>query len=149
MLCAQPLLAQGEIDTLSQKLVTVSQWTMSAPLNKPAPDCVETWTIRADGSMTIKSGSERVEKHWRIAGAEGSLSLYLRRMSSTGGVDCLGDEYEPFDEPQPEAKDPLWVLAFKEGETLLLCNPQYVTETNGKQTRFFGDNCWGKLEPTK
>ena len=144
-LCGQPATAQ---DTLSAKLVAQQKWTMSAPLNKAQPDCVETWTVRVDATMTIQSGAERVEKKWRVADDDGSQSLYLRRMSSTGGLDCLKYDNAPFDEPQPEDADPLWVLAFNGNDELLLCNPLYAkTKHDGKQSRMYGDNCWGRLVP--
>ena len=146
-LCGQSVAAQ---DALSAKLVAQQKWAMSAPLNKPTPDCVETWTILTDGKMIIQSGAERVEKQWRVADEEGSQSLYLRRMSSTGGLDCLKYDNAPFDEPQPEDAEPLWLLAFNGNDELLLCNPLYVkTEHDGKESRMYGDNCWGRLAPAK
>ena len=145
LLCVQPVAAQVP---LSAKLSAHQTWTMSAPLNQQNPDCVETWSIFADGKMTIQSGAERVQKQWRVGEGDESQSLYLRRMSSTGGLDCLKNENAPFEEPQPEALEPLWVLAFNENDTLLLCNPLFVkTEYDGKLTRRYGDNCWGKLVP--
>lgn len=145
LLCVQPVAAQVP---LSQRLSAHQTWTMSAPLNQLNPDCVETWTIFADGKMAIQSGAERVQKQWRVGEGDESQSLYLRRMSSTGGLDCLKNENAPFEEPQPEALEPLWVLAFNANDTLLLCNPLYVkTEHDGKLTRRYGDNCWGKLVP--
>ena len=146
-LCGQSVAAQ---DSLSDKLVAQQNWTMSAPLSKANPDCVESWTILTDGKMTIQSGAERVEKQWRMADEDDSESLYLRRMSSTGGLDCMNYDNAPFDTPQPESKEPLWLLAFNGNDELLLCNPLYIKDPKSKkQSPMYGDNCWGRLVPAK
>jgi hypothetical protein len=147
-LCCQPVAAQN---SLSDKLAVKQTWTMSAPRGQPQPDCVETWTFAADGQMTVKSGAETVVKTWRVSEVDGPVSLYTRRLSSTGGADCLGAPNDPSDVPAPEEGGALWVLAFNSGDALILCNPQYVVDKKTKKkTPMYGDDaCWGELQPAQ
>ena len=145
-LCGQAFAAQ---DSLSAKLVAKQTWTMSAPLGQTTPECVETWTFNADGQMTVTSGAEIVVKQWRVGDDQGQASLYTRRLSSTGGLDCLGAPNEADDRPAPDEGGPLWVLAFTSGDTVLLCNPKYVLfeKTKEQMPMMDDENCWGELKP--
>jgi hypothetical protein len=147
-LCCQPAAAQS---SLSEKLVAKQKWTMSAPRGQQPPDCVETWTFGANGQMIVQSGSETVTQQWRVDAEKGPVSLYLRRLSSTGGADCLNTENAAVTEPESDEGSPLWVLEFNSGDALYLCNPHYVTDKKTKkQTPLFGDEaCWGELKPTQ
>jgi hypothetical protein len=147
-LCCQPATAQ---ETLSEKFVARHKWTMSAPLGKPQPDCVETWSFGADGAMTVESGFESLTKSWRVGDDSGQAALFLRRMSSTGGADCLGMINDAFSDPDAREGSPLWLLSFNSGDTVLLCNPNYVVDKKSrKQTPLFDDQtCWGALVPSK
>lgn len=142
--------AESALDGINQKLSSTEQWKMSAPYGKPTPDCVETWIIRKDGTMTIQSGQERVQKKWRLGDDDGNASIFLQSLSSTGGRDCLGTEAKPYDTPKQEDDTPICLLSFRGGEAILLCQPQFVeTEQSKEPSAFFGDNCWGLLEPIK
>ena len=147
-LCGQAVAAQ---DSISTKLVAQQIWTMSAPRGQMPPDCVETWTFNAEGGLNIKSGAEIVTKQWRVKDDDSQVSLYMRRISSTGGLDCLGTANAASDEPEADEGGPLWLLAFNSGDALILCNPQYVIdEKTKKQTPMYGDDaCWGELKPAK
>ena len=147
-LCGQAVAAQ---DALSAKLVAKQKWTMSAPLNKPTPDCVETWTFNADSRMTIKSGAELVTRKWRVGDDGGQVSLYMQTLSSTGGADCLGTETAAFNGPEAQEGGALWLLEFNTGDAVLLCNPKYVlVEKTEEQMPIMDDeNCWGELKPAK
>ena len=147
-LCGQPVAAQ---DSLSDKLVAQQNWTMSAPRGQTPPDCVETWTFNAGGGLTVKSGAEIVTKQWRVGDDEGQVALYTRRISSTGGLDCLGTANAATDKPDAVEGGPLWLLAFNSGDDLILCNPQYVIDKKTKKkTAMYGDDaCWGALKPAK
>jgi hypothetical protein len=148
VLLAQPVLAESQEIDVSDRLTSVGEWTMSAPNNKAQPDCVEIWTVRPDGSMTIKSNQERVEKRWRVGKSDGHLALFTTRVSSSGGLDCVGQDMAPFDDPDAKEDEPLWLLEFKSPQDFLLCNPAFVDDPGGgKPAGWFGDNCWGKLVP--
>ena len=147
-LCCQPVAAQG---SLPEKLVAKQKWTMSAPRGQQPPDCVETWTFGPHGQMTVQSGAETVTQAWRVDEEKGPVSLYLRRLSSTGGADCLGTDRGTVSEPETDEGSPLWVLEFNSGDTMLLCNPQYVIDDKTKkQMPLYGDAaCWGELKPVQ
>ena len=145
-LCCQPLVAQ---DMIAEKLAARQTWTMSAPRGQIPPACVETWTFNADGQMTVKSGAEIVTKQWRVGDDQGQVSLYTRRLSSTGGLDCLGAPNEPADQTEPDEGGPLWLLAFNSGDSVLLCNPKYVLleKTKEQMPMLDDESCWGELKP--
>lgn len=147
---AQPVLAETPIDALAQMLSAKQKWTMSAPRNQQKPDCVETWTFAADGTMTVESGDERVQQQWHLGEDISSRSLHLKSLSSTGGRDCLGTETSPYDQPKQEYHQPIWMLVAQEGDQILLCIPAFVSDKKRKlRIPMFGDNCWGKLEPAQ
>jgi hypothetical protein len=145
-LCGQSVAAQN---ALSAKLVAMQMWTMSAPRGQTPPECVETWTFNADGQMTINSGAEIVVKQWRLGDDQGQASLYTRRLSSMGGLDCVGAPNDASDQPEPHEGEPLWVLAFNSGDAVLLCNPKYVLveKTKERMPLMDDENCWGELKP--
>jgi hypothetical protein len=150
-LCVSPLLAESERSTLSERLSITKKWIMSAPSGKSPPDCIETWLFEKDGMLTIESGAERMKKQWRLGHGSDSTSLYMRRLSSTGGLDCVGDAAERFDQPKPEEDQPLWLLEFNSGDDILLCDPQYVINSKTKKhtPMYNTDSCWGKLKPAR
>jgi hypothetical protein len=145
-LCCQPVAAQ---DALAEKLASRQTWTMSAPRGQTPPECVETWTFNADGQMTVTSGAEIVLQQWRVGDDKGQASLYTRRLSSTGGLDCVGAPNEAADQPENDEGGPLWVLAFNSGDAVLLCNPKYVLveKTKEQMPMMDDENCWGELKP--
>ena len=122
-------------------------WTFRAPriVGPHDPVCVETWTFRADGGMTVVSGSQTVEKSWRMANEDGFTKLYTTGLSSTEGRDCMGELANPADYPQTESGG-FAVLFFADDLPAYLCNPVVVKSADGTTTPMYrNEDCWGEL----
>ena len=114
-------------------LIKHSAWTFTAPRGAPkgSPVCTESWTFRADGSMTVVSGSQTVEKTWRMVEEDGFVLLYMADVSSTAGIDCMGEKANPADYPQPESAGPA-LLFWQDDKGGLTCTPTYAEDEDGK-----------------
>lgn len=55
------------------------------------PLCAESWTLRADGTMTVLSGEEVVEKRWRLVHDRDGDWLVQAAVSTNGRPDCMGN----------------------------------------------------------
>ncbi len=149
---ASPSSATEPVDLVAQDtamLINGGTWTFTAPRNAPkgAPQCTETWTFRADGSMTVISAAQTVEQTWRIAEVDGFRLLHTTALSSTNGKDCMGVRANPNDYPKPESIGPTF-LFFQGGKNGLVCSPAYVREKDGSLAPLYDEeSCWGSLTP--
>lgn len=160
-LMATPAMAQdaapaAAVDLAAQHtgtLIAGGEWTFAAPRGAPkgSPVCTESWTFRANGSMTVVSGSQTVEKTWRVVSDQGFERLFTTSISSTEGIDCMGERANPADYPMEEGGGAA-LLFFNGGKGGYLCNPVLMENPDGTKTPFYGDEeCWGELrvaEPT-
>lgn len=122
-------------------------WSFIAPRGAPkgSPVCTENWTFRADGTMTVVSGSQTVEKTWRVVSDQGFKRLFTTSLSSTDGMDCMGERANPADYPMEESGG-FAMLFFPGDDSALLCNPMLMENPDGTTTPFYGDKeCWGEL----
>lgn len=128
-------------------LIAGGEWTFTAPRGAPkgSPVCTESWTFRADGSMTVVSGSQTVEKTWRVVSDQGFERLFTTGLSSTDGIDCMGERANPADYPMEEGGGAA-LLFFNGGKGGYLCNPVLMENADGTKTPFYDDEeCWGEL----
>lgn len=156
-LIATPAGAQNApVDLAAQHTDTLlagGTWTFTAPRGAPngSPVCTESWTFRADGTMTVVSGSQTVEKTWRVVSDQGFERLFTTSLSSTDGVDCMGERANPADYPMDEGGGAA-LLFFNDGKGGYLCTPVLMEEADGTKIPMYGDeDCWGELrvaEPT-
>ena len=148
---ATPAFAQdaaiGPAQLAAKTLADGGEWTFRAPRIAGPHDwvCTESWTFRKDGSMTVVSGSQTVEKTWRVAEEDGFTKLYTTSLSSTKGTDCMGERAIPADYPKEESGG-FAVLFFGEGTNAYLCNPVVVENADGTTTPLYRkEDCWGEL----
>lgn len=150
-LIATPAGAQNALVDLAAQhtatLIAGGEWTFTAPRGAPkgAPVCTESWTFRADGSMTVVSGAQTVEKTWRVVNDQGFERLFTTGLSSTDGIDCMGDRANPADYPEKEGGGAA-LLFFNGGKRGYLCNPVLMEAEDGTKMPMYGDeDCWGDL----
>ncbi len=154
-LMAAPAMAQEAtpsplVDLAAQHtgtLIAGGEWTFTAPRGAPKGSrvCTETWTFRADGTMTVVSGSQTVENTWRVANDQGFQRLFTTGLSSTEGIDCMGERANPDEYPMEEGGGAA-LLFFRDDRGGYLCNPVLVENPDGTKTPFYDDEeCWGEL----
>lgn len=137
----------GATTKVTKSLTDGGEWTFRAPRIAGPHDrvCIERWTFRADGSMTVISGSQTVEKSWRVAEEDGFTKLYTTSLSSTKGTDCMGKRAIPADYPKAESGG-FAVMFFGDGANAYLCNPVVVENADGTTTPLYrNEDCWGEL----
>lgn len=111
------------------------------------PVCTESWTFRRDGTATVISGQQRVDKTWRAeVDDDGREWLYTTSFSGTAGPDCTGALDDPASFPRPERG---LVLLFSNDGGAYTCElPQRIDGTDGKPSRLWSDEgCWGRIDP--
>ena len=112
------------------------------------PACTESWTFRRDGTATVISGQQTVEKTWRVVVDDSGLNwLYTTSLSGTAGPDCTGTLDDPASFPRPE--NGFVLLFFKDGDNAYTCEPpQRVDGPDGKGIPLWTDEaCWGSIKP--
>ncbi|MCZ8368647.1 MAG: hypothetical protein O9293_01560 [Porphyrobacter sp.] len=111
------------------------------------PVCTESWTFRADGTATIVSGEQTVEKTWRAeVDGDGLQWLYTTSIKATTGADCMGEVADPGDYPRPESGFVL--LFFNAGNGITCQPPQWIEGPDGKPAQLWTDEgCWGSIVP--
>jgi hypothetical protein len=160
---AAPVMAQNQppaeapepiVDLAAQHTATLiagGEWTFTAPRGAPkgSPVCTESWTFRADGTMTVLSGGQTVQQTWRVANDQGFQRLFTTALSSTDGIDCMGVRANPSEYPMTEGGGAA-LLFFKGGQSGLLCSPVLLEMPDGTYAPYYGDEeCWGELRVTE
>ena len=151
LVCA-PSAAQDEgptSATLTERMAQVGTWDFQSRGHPPdaQPLCKEIWTFRADGTATVVSGQQTVEKTWRAAvDGDGLQWLYTTSISATAGPDCTGKVDDPASFPRPENS---FVLLFLNGGMAVTCQaPRWIDGPQGKPIqRWEDDQCWGSIAP--
>lgn len=88
------------------------------------PVCSETWTFGEDGTMSVASGAERVEKRYRIEEDRDGTWIVFETLSTNHRPDCMGyvtaaiepGEYRRF------------IFQLNEGTVLTCPPPQHTAE---------------------
>lgn len=146
---SQPEAIAGDLAMRGAEILTKhGTWTFHAPRIAPpnSATCTETWTFQTDGSMTVVSGSQTVEKSWRMVNEDGFTKLYTTSLSSTEGTDCMGERANPADYPMAEGGG-FAVLFLADYRGAYLCNPVVVENSDGTTTPFYrNEDCWGALQ---
>jgi hypothetical protein len=149
---AAPLFAQGNGPTAAELTAQIAQggsWDFQTRDRLPGgkPVCSETWTFRADGTATVISGQQTVEKTWRAeVDGDGLQWLYTTSISGTADPDCMGEITDPANFPRPESGFVL--LFFNAGNALTCQPPQWIEGPDGKPAQLWTDEgCWGSITP--
>lgn len=135
-------------DAMQARLVEVGTWEFQATRRGPdgQPECVESWTFNADGSGLIVSGEQHVTFRWHTSRHEGiGQLLFMPRVSSTEGPDCMGREVDTSDYPRTS-----WgyqLLFYDDGMGALICvEGQEFTRPDGSRfRRLEPEDCWGRI----
>lgn len=134
---------------LAVRIVQGGTWEFRTRDKLPggAPVCTESWTFRRDGSATVISGQQRVEKTWRAVVDDNGLEwLYTTSISGTAGPDCTGELEDPASFPR--AENGLVLLFFNGGNAFTCAPPQRVDGPDGKGVPYFSnEGCWGEITP--
>ena len=68
------------------------RWSFrTVALEKGRPVCSETWTFGADGTMSVESGAERVQKRYRIEEDRDGTWIVTETLSTNHQPDCMGN----------------------------------------------------------
>jgi len=146
-----PGLAAGQDLALetSERLSTVGTWQFRASARDEAGRsvCEEVWTFRQDGTATVVSGEQVVEKRWRVAvDAEDLRWLHTASQSVNDRPDCTGQVDDPTTYPRPETGFVL--LFFNSGHALTCFEPGRVQRPDAQTVQMWGeDTCWGGIAP--
>ena len=132
---------------LAVRIVQGGTWDFRTRDKLPGgkPVCAETWTFRPDGTATVTSGEQRVEKTWRAVVDDNGLEwLYTTSLSGTAGPDCTGALDDPASFPRPENG---FVLLFFNGGFAFTCQPpERVDGPDGKGVPYWSnEGCWGDI----
>jgi hypothetical protein len=142
--------SDSKVDLAAQHtdtLIAGGEWTFTAPRGAPkgSPICTESWTFRVDGTMTVVSGTQVVENTWRVVSEDGFERLFTTSLSSTEGVDCMGERANPADYPRQEGGGAA-ILFFNGGNGGYLCTPVLMEMPDGTKMPMYNDeDCWGEL----
>jgi hypothetical protein len=147
------LLAQGTGPSSAELTAQIAQagtWTFETRDRLPGgkPVCTAAWTFRADGTATVVSGQQMVEKTWRAeVDGDGLQWLYTTSIKTNDGPDCLGEVANPAAYPRPESGFVL--LMFNSGVILTCQPPQWVEgpEKGGRVQLWTDEGCWGSIVP--
>lgn len=151
---AAPAFAQAAeltAKTTAVRLVEVGSWRFStrARDRKGNPVCTEVWRFKADGSATVESGAEKLDKRWRtVPGEGGNHMLSWQSLSSNGQPDCTGTASDPADFPRPEAG--FVVLFFNDGSAFTCAPPPAAANPDNTLSAarvLSNEDCWGRLDP--
>ncbi len=150
---AAPVWAQqnngGASFELGARLVTTGTWEFRSRDRREddRPVCTETWTFRKDGTATVISGQQLVDKRWRtVVDDDGLRWLYTAGTAGTAGPDCTGALDDPATYPREEVG---FVLLFANDGSAYTCEPPArIDGPDGKGIPTWTDEgCWGEIRP--
>ena len=101
------------------------------------PVCAETWSFASDGTMTVHSGQEIVQKVWRTETDADGDWLVTRSVSTNGEPDCMGDRSPTVRSGETRT----YILTFNAGG-MVVCGPPSRTSDG---ILFVGPTCYGNL----
>lgn len=134
---------------LAVRIVQGGTWAFRTRDKLPEGDpvCTESWTFRRDGTATVISGQQRVEKTWRAIVDDNGLNwLYTTSVSGTAGPDCTGTLDDPAIFPRPESGFVL--LFFNDGNAYTCEPPQRIDGPEGNGVPYWSNEaCWGAITP--
>lgn len=106
----------------------VGSWSWSPPRT----DCVETYTYRADGTLSVQSGDERTDAVYRVEAVRGSRfrKLTMRTTRDNRGKDCAGAA-----EDDAGRSSTTYYLMSPDKVQMILCNEPKLERCLGPFTR--------------
>lgn len=108
--------------------------------NATGPVCTETWELRADGTMTLRSGQEVLEKRYRFEHDQMGDRIVVTILKTNSKPDCMGNVTK-----KPRKHDrSIYLIAFNDGH-VEVCPPP-APAPDGIP---YHSGCYATLRPVK
>lgn len=100
------------------------------------PVCTEQWELRADGTMTVRSGEEIVERRYRLTHDRDGDWLVGTSLSTNGRPDCTGNVTQSVSAGESRTN----ILAFNDGSISVCAAPTHTPDGSP-----YTSSCYGRL----